>query len=337
MSSLPQGSGMDVTKGCWTTPAPVLTSVGRWADEIPRRRGEGEGCLMATLQLEGASLYYEVDGQGIPVTLAHGMALDARMWDDQASALSAIARVIRYDARGFGRSPRLDNQAAYTHADDLWALLDHLDVESTVLVGLSMGGATVVEAALRAPQRVRALVLLDAFLDGVPWDVDTVRGMEAISEGMKTGGLPEARAAWLRHPFFGPARRQSRTTERLAQMADDYSGAQWTGEHDPHGPRPDCRALLGTINAPTTVVVGALDVPCFRAMAEVLASEIPGARRVVVPDAGHMVNMEAPEPVNALLSEVLRSAPMTPAHPQRKWGPSGQLITLLVDNIFLIP
>jgi pimeloyl-ACP methyl ester carboxylesterase len=104
---------------------------------------------MATLQLPGAGLYYEVDGQGTPVTLVHGMALDARMWDDQVPALSGIARVIRYDARGFGRSPRQDNHTAYTHADDLWALLDHLDVASTVLVGLSMGGATVVEATLQ--------------------------------------------------------------------------------------------------------------------------------------------------------------------------------------------
>jgi 3-oxoadipate enol-lactonase len=124
---------------------------------------------------------------------------------------------------------------------------------------------------------------------------------------MKAGGLAEARAAWLRHPFFGPAQRQPRTTEVLAQMAEDYSGAQWTGEHDPHSPRPDCRSLLGGISTPTTVVVGELDVPCFQEMAEVLASEIPGARKVVVPDAGHMVNMEAPEPVNALLRQVIRS------------------------------
>jgi 3-oxoadipate enol-lactonase len=70
---------------------------------------------MATPQLEGARLYYlyyEVDGQGIFVTLVHGMALDARMWDDQVPALSAIAPLIRCDARGFGRSPGQDNHAA---------------------------------------------------------------------------------------------------------------------------------------------------------------------------------------------------------------------------------
>jgi 3-oxoadipate enol-lactonase len=58
---------------------------------------------------------------------------------------------------------------------------------------------------------------------------------------------------------------------------------------------------------PTTVVVGALDVPCFLDMADVLAGAIPGARKVVVPHAGHMVNMEAPAAVNAVLREVIRS------------------------------
>ena len=87
-------------------------------------------------------------------------------------------------------------------------------------------------------------------------------------------------------------------------MVDAYPGLHWTGS-DPHGPQPDCRGLLGTVRAPTTVVVGELDVPCFQEMADVLSDGIPGARKLVVPDAGHMVNMEAPAVVNALLRDVV--------------------------------
>ena len=162
---------------------------------------------MATLRVPGAELYYEVTGNGVPVVLVHGLALDARMWDEQVPALSDIATVIRYDARGFGRSLRHDRDGAYTHADDLWLLVDHLGIETVVLVGLSMGGRIVVEAALRAPKRVRALVLLDAVLDGVPWDPESERGMQAIESGLRSGGLAAAKAAWLRHGFFAPARR----------------------------------------------------------------------------------------------------------------------------------
>ena len=77
----------------------------------------------------------------------------------------------------------------YTHAGDLWHLVDHLGLESVVLVGLSMGGQIVLEATLGAPRRTRALVLLDAFLDGVPWDVESRRGMKAIPEGLRSGGI----------------------------------------------------------------------------------------------------------------------------------------------------
>jgi pimeloyl-ACP methyl ester carboxylesterase len=260
---------------------------------------------MAVLQVPGGELYYEVEGDGAPVVLVHGNALDARMWDDQVPALADIAMVVRYDARGFGRSIR-DGDTSYSHADDLWRLLDRLGIEQAVLVGMSMGGRTAVEATLAAPERVLALVLLDALLDGVPWDPASSRGMQAIREALDAGDLAEAKAAWLRHDFFGPARRRPDITLRLSQMVADYSGVNWTSA-DPHAPHPDSIELLGTITAPTTVVVAELDVPCFREMSDVLAARIPGARKITVPGVGHMVNMEAPEAVNALLREVLES------------------------------
>ena len=262
---------------------------------------------MATLRIAGAELYYEVAGHGLPVVLVHGLALDARMWDEQVAALSDIATVIRYDARGFGRSTLDDPDILYTHSGDLWQLLDHLAIDAAVLVGLSMGGRIVLEAALTAPLRTSALVLLDAVLDGVRWDPQSDRDMQAISTGLRAGGLAAAKAAWLHHGFFTPARRQPEVASRLEAMVADYSGLHWMGP-DPHGPHPDCLSLLPTLEVPTTVAVGELDVPCFRDMADVLAGSIPQARKVVVGDAGHMVNMEAPAEVNALLREVVLSA-----------------------------
>jgi pimeloyl-ACP methyl ester carboxylesterase len=261
---------------------------------------------MPILQVPGGELYYEVVGDGLPVVLVHGTALDARMWDDQMPALAGIARVVRYDVRGFGRSTR-DAETAYSHAGDLWQLLDHLEIDRALLVGLSMGGRIVVEATLAAPDRVRALVLLDALLDGVPWDPASERGIQAIGEGLRAGGLDEAKAAWLRHGFFVPAQRRPELARRLAEMVGDYSGLNWTST-DPHEPHPRCIELLEAIDVPTTVVCGDLDVPCFREMADVLAAGIPGARKVAVADAGHMVNMEAPETVNTLLRGIVLAA-----------------------------
>jgi pimeloyl-ACP methyl ester carboxylesterase len=147
-------------------------------------------------------------------------------------------------------------------------------------------------------------VLLVAVLDGVRWDPASERGMQMIGEGLRSGGLDEARAAWLRHDFFAPARRMPGVARRLAEMVGDYSGVNWTSA-DPHAPHPNSLELLATIPVATTVVSAELDVPCFREMSYVLADRIPGARKVTVPGAGHMVNMEAPKIVNALLREVV--------------------------------
>lgn len=264
---------------------------------------------MAILQVPGGELYYEVEGDGVPVVLVHGLALDARMWDDQVPALTDIASVVRYDVRGFGRSTR-DADTSYSHADDLWWLLDRLGIAKAVLVGLSMGGRIVVEATLAAPEQVRALVLLDAVLDGVPWDPASEHGMQAIGEGLRSGGLDEAKAAWLRHDFFVPAQRRPDVARRLAEMVGDYSGVNWTSA-DPHAPHPNSIDLLATIAAPTTVVTAELDVPCFHEMSDVLADRIPGARKVTLPGVGHMINMEAPETVNALLREVVLDRSLT--------------------------
>ena len=87
-------------------------------------------------------------------------------------------------------------------------------------------------------------------------------------------------------------------------MVGDYSGVNWTSP-DPHAPHPNSIELPATIAAPTTVVIGELDVPCFREMSHVLANRIANARKVTVPGVGHMVNMEAPEAVNALLRGVV--------------------------------
>jgi pimeloyl-ACP methyl ester carboxylesterase len=257
--------------------------------------------------LPGADLYYEDVGLGLPVVLVHGLGLDTRMWDDQTDALAGVARVIRYDARGFGRSSRHDDETPYTHGEDLWALLDGIDVGKAVLVGHSMGGRTVLEAALTAPERTLALGVLAPVLDGVRWDDKSWAGMQAVDAGLRERGLDGAKEAWLAHEFFQPAGRSPELARRLAEMVSAYSGVHWTSP-DPHGPHPDCLHLLPMITCRTAVLIGGLDVPGFRVMSETIADGVPDARLHVVPDAGHMVNMEAPAAVNAVLLDMIRFA-----------------------------
>ena len=227
------------------------------------------------------------------------------MWDPQVEHLAGRFRVVRYDCRGFGASGPFDPAHGYTHAGDLLALLDHLSIGQAVLAGLSFGGRVVMQAALAAPARVRGLALLDAVLDGVSWDPESAEALAEASRQARARGVLAGRAAWLAHPLFAAARQRPAVASALAAMVAGYPGQHWIG-HDPHldpGPRP--LGALDELAMPVLVAVGEHDVPGFREMSAVLARGIPGAQYHVVPDAGHMINMEQPGTVNALLSRFL--------------------------------
>jgi pimeloyl-ACP methyl ester carboxylesterase len=259
------------------------------------------GRVTAVLARPGARLVYEVTGDGPAVVLIHGFGLDMRMWDPQVEPLAARFRVVRYDCRGFGASGPFDPAVAYTHAGDLVALLDHLGIGDAVLAGLSFGGQVALQTVLAYPARVRGLALLDAVLDGVPWDPESARALEEVARQVQAGGVLAGRAAWLAHPLFTAARRRPGLAGQLAAMVAGYPGQHWLGQ-DSHRPtRPPIDVLEG-VAGPVLVAVGEHDVPGFREMSAVLARRIPGAEYRVVPDAGHMINMEQPVAVSELLT-----------------------------------
>jgi len=260
--------------------------------------------------VNGGRLYYEVAGEGAPVVLIHGFSLDCRMWDDQVEELARDYQVIRYDLRGFGRSSPPDG--AYSHVHDLQALLDHLGISRAVVMGLSMGGAIALDFTLAYPDATRGLVLADSTLPGFVWTSETSASSssssssasKAVDLAVENGVVEEARARWLAHPFFAPAREHLEVARRLAAMVSDYSGWHWT-----HGdiqvdavPFPPS---LESIGARTLVLVGEYDIPAFRAIADELARRIPDARQVVLPGVGHMSNMEDPERFNQVIRQFL--------------------------------
>lgn len=266
--------------------------------------------ITAVLERPGARLAYEVTGQGPAVVLIHGFGLDMRMWDPQAGPLAARFRVVRYDCRGFGASGPFDPAVPYTHAGDLIALLDHLDIGDAVLIGLSFGGRVALQTALADPARVRGLGLLDAVLDGVPWDPESARALDEVARRVQAGGMLAGREAWLAHPLFATARERPDLAGPLAAMVAGYPGQHWLGQ-DPHRPtRPPINVLAG-VAGPVLVAVGERDVPGFREMSAVLARRTPGATQHVVADAGHMINMEQPAAVNQLLIRLAMDASWT--------------------------
>lgn len=250
-------------------------------------------------------LYYEVAGDGVPVVLLHGFTLDTRMWDDQFLPFAERYRVVRYDARGFGRSD-LPSGEAYAHHDDLRVLLDHLALGPAAVIGLSMGGGIVADFALAYPDRTRALILIDAAVGGHRWSAEWNAAIGPVWRGAKEAGIAVAKERWLAQGLFAPAKERPAVGGRIDAMVADYSGWHWLNRNPARGIEPPAIDRLGDLAAPTLAIVGERDLPDFHAIATRLREEAPRARVVTIPGAGHMANMEAPEGVNAAITAFLQ-------------------------------
>jgi 3-oxoadipate enol-lactonase len=242
---------------------------------------------------------YQVSGSGPAIVFVHGFGLDSRMWQPQIDHFSATHTVLAYDCRGFGESARPNGP--YDRAADLDALLDWLSLESCTLVGCSMGGRIALDFSLHWPQRVTSLFLsgtdVGGYRFGIDWDVSV------------DGGLDAARAKWLEHPLFHTAQRVPEAWSLIRRMVASYSGWHWMHD-DPREPADtDTLARLSEIAVPTTVLVGAEDLPDFHSIAALLERRMQNARTLVVPGVGHMVNLEAASEFNSALTRHLDDHP----------------------------
>jgi 3-oxoadipate enol-lactonase len=258
--------------------------------------------------VNGTRLAYEVAGAGPPVVLLHGLTVDMRMWDDQFAPFATQHRVVRYDLRGFGQSDVPREGEPYTHAADLRALLELLDIDQAALVGLSMGGIFATEFALTYPEAASALVLADAALGGYAFEPRFGGALREVYRVARAEGPASARELWLSDELFAFSQTLPDVAARLRAMVTDYSF--WNMLHrDPHSAfEPPAIERLHEIAAPTLVIVGEHDIPDFRAIADVYTAGIRGARQAVVPAAGHMTNLDNPAAFNELVLAFLAEA-----------------------------
>jgi len=257
--------------------------------------------------------YYEDDGPGppsarreTPVVLIHGHSADLRLWEPQVPALLGDRwRVVRYDVRGHGRSSVPPTGYSWEHyLADLRALLDHLRAERAHLAGISMGGAIALHLALEEPGRVVSLALLDSALPGFTYSPEFEDDVERLREAVRTDGPRAAlERHWLAHPIFDGLRRRPDAFAALRRMVLDYPAADYLDDAEYAPPERLAIERLHEVQAPALVVVGERDLLDFRIIADILAENLPRARKLVVPDAGHLPSLERPEEVNgALLS-----------------------------------
>ena len=259
---------------------------------------------MPRFPVSGADLYYEEHGSGEPLLTIHGTGSAGYAWSAAAERLARLGRVIVYDRRGFTRSAVSDLPDMTTvarHTEDALVLLRALDAVPAVVIGRSYGGSVALDLALRAPDAVRALVLLEAAPFGLSaamdsWGADLTttleqaaaeRGIDAVGEALLRDVLGEWEnlPAGLRELFTGNG---------AAILAETRGGELTLTDGD-----------LARITAPTLVVSAADSPDIFRDVAARLESGIPGARSAHV-EGGHLVDPADPV-VQEFVSGILAS------------------------------
>lgn len=254
--------------------------------------------------ISGGVLRFEAAGTGPVVVLVHGNFVDARMWDPQFNDFAEVFTAVRYDLRGFGASPAVD--VPYSHHGDLRQLLAHLGHDRAHLVGLSLGAHVVLDAAVAFPNLAASLVVVPGWpLKPEPW---MERGWQTISAAVHKHDLVAARKAIMHFPPMRSLDRRPDLRRRVAEMIDAYPWSNFERDEEYAELEPPAMERLSAIRCKTLVLSGALDDPAFQETGSFIAAHLPGAERRVIPDAGHMVNMEQPEAFNRIVHSFIADA-----------------------------
>lgn len=257
---------------------------------------------MPTITANGADLHYRLEGpDGAPVVVfSNSLGTTLAMWDAQAAALSDDFRCLRYDTRGHGRSSLPDGHFGIDDlAADLAGLLDGLGIARAHVVGLSLGGMTGQSLAVDRPDLVERLVLVATAAHLPPRDLWLDRAAMVREKGM--GAVAQSVVG----RWFTPPAQESegaRLTRRC--LEEEISPQGYAACCEAIGAM-DLRGRIGAIRAPALVVSGAEDPATPPAMGREIAGLIPGAAFTTVPDAAHMIAIERPEALIALLRSFL--------------------------------
>ena len=239
---------------------------------------------MPKIDRDGVGIYYEVHGDGPPLLLTHGYSSTSAMWHGQIEALAKDHKLILWDMRGHGQSDYPDDPNAYSEAltvGDMAAILDAAGAVSAIIGGLSLGGYMSLAFYRAHLSRTRALLIIDTgpgFRKDEPREAWNARAL-ATADKLDREGLEVLKSA---------TRERATATHRNAKGLARAARGMLT-QRD-----AAVMELLPDIKVPSLIVVGADDTP-FLAASDYMAAKIPGAQKVVIPAAGHAVNIDQPK------------------------------------------
>jgi pimeloyl-ACP methyl ester carboxylesterase len=252
-----------------------------------------------------AQLAVDAQGTGIAVVFLHAGVADRRMWRAQLLHFGATHQAIAYDRRGFGGT-RAEPEGHSSVAD----LIDNLACDApAILVGCSQGARVAVDAALKHPLRIKALVLISPAVSGAPptaYDAETLSLMEALEDAEATGDLDRVNALEAHLWLDGPMEPQGRVGGEQRQLFLDMNGVALRSP--PVGADLDTDNAfdrLGEILAPTLLIGGDCDLPHIQARCQHMAQVMPNASLHMIPGTAHLPSLERPTKIALLISNFI--------------------------------
>lgn len=245
--------------------------------------------------LSGADAAPADGGAGLPVLLVHGINMSSDVWTEVADILSATRRVITFDLRGHGQSDKQGPFTADDYADDALAVLDARGVGRAHVVGTSFGGSTAATLAVKAPDRVATVASFGGALAVEGLDLD---GAIAF---IRSVGVRDFFASFLPQGSFAPGTDQA-LLDRALDAASNGREVETVIEVTTTALHADTTAAAQAVTVPALVVTGEHDmtcpVPAGQAVAQALRTP-----HVVMAGRGHVVSMEDPAAVAALIEQ----------------------------------
>ncbi|MFE0172450.1 alpha/beta fold hydrolase [Streptomyces sp. NPDC059002] len=279
---------------------------------------------MPTAHINGTTLTYDDETPTTSPTptptlvLIHGHPFDRSMWTPQRHTFAPTHRIITPDLRGYGESalnaapgatPTFATPTFATFAEDIAALLDHLDVREFALGGLSMGGQIAMECYRQFPDRITGLLLADTFPAAETPEGKAHRNAMAdrlLAEGMK-GYADE-----VLDKMAAPYNTEAAAHVHRMMLAAPPEGA--AAALRARAERPDYRALLTRVTVPSLVVVGRDDTYTPVADAEAMHAALPDSALHVIESAAHLPNLERPTEFNEAMATWLTRIPAPSPH-----------------------
>ena len=294
------------------------------------------------LTVDSSRLYYEECGTGQPVVLLHDGLLHSVTWDPVWPQLCARFHVFRYDRRGMGRSdtPR----RPFIPTEDLTALLADRGIASATLVGSSSGAGLAIDYAFRHPDKVDRLVLIGPVVHGMGSSDHFLERGAKNNEPLVRGDIAAAAKNWANDKYEIAGGHRAARAVLYESLAANPQDLLYQGNLEIHFASP-AAARMAEIRAPTLVLVGESDIPDVQAYAGAVELGIWGAKREVVRDAGHLVQLEQPNFLVARIATFMAEtpivhlsagqlAPYAGTYDSLMYGRAGQF--LVSDNLFVV-